>query len=222
MLEPQTLRFLSELSQNNNKPWFDAHRKDYEAARIDFQNFIQLIIDDLQRTDATITGIAARDCLFRINRDVRFSKDKSPYKSNMGASIKRGGKKSAFAGYYFHLEPGKSFIGGGLWMPEAAQLKAVRQEIDYSWEEFQNIIQAKDFKSAFGDLYRDAEIALITMPKGYEKNHPAIEYLKLKSFFAEASVTDAELTTAALHKKTIGVFKTVYPLLSFINRTIEQ
>ncbi len=129
MLEPQTLRFLSLLKENNNKPWFDAHRPQYEAAKIDFQNFIQLVIDDLQRTDTTITGTTARECLFRINRDIRFSNDKTPYKTNMGASIKRGGRKSGFAGYYFHVEPGKSFIGGGLWLPDAAALKAVRQEI---------------------------------------------------------------------------------------------
>ena len=123
MLEPQTLKFLSLLKKNNNKPWFDAHRAQYEAAKIDFQNFIQLVIEDLQRTDTTIAGLLAKDCLFRINRDIRFAKDKTPYKSNMGASLKRGGRKSLFAGYYFHCEPGKSFIGGGLWMPDAAAAK---------------------------------------------------------------------------------------------------
>lgn len=222
MLEPQTLRFLTQLSQNNHKPWFDAHRSEYEAARIDFQNFIQLVIDDLQRTDATLAGIAARDCLFRIARDVRFSKDKSPYKINFAASIKRGGKKSPFAGYYFHLEPGKSLVGGGLWMPEAPQLKAVRQEIDYCWEEFQKIIQAPDFKTTYGDLYRSPETELITTPKGYEKDHPAIQYLKLKSFFVETSFTDAALTTSGLHTKTVAVFKTVYPLIAFLNRAVDN
>jgi uncharacterized protein (TIGR02453 family) len=134
MLEPQTLKFLADLGRNNNKPWFDEHRAQYEAARIDFQNFITLLIADLQRTDPGIGGLTARDCLFRINRDVRFSNDKSPYKPNMGASIKSGGRKSPFAGYYFHLEPGKSFVGGGLWMPDAEALKKVRQEIYYNRE----------------------------------------------------------------------------------------
>jgi uncharacterized protein (TIGR02453 family) len=221
MLEPQTLRFLSSLEQNNNKPWFDSNRVAYEAARIDFQNFIQLVIDDLQRTDTTIAGISARDCLFRINRDVRFSKDKRPYKSNMGASIKRGGKKSPFAGYYFHLEGGKSFVGGGLWMPEAAQLKAVRQEIDYCWDEFKSLVEASGFKQTFGDLWRSPETELVTTPKGYEKDHPAINYLKFKSFIAETPVSDAELTSAALHKKTVAAFKTLHPLICFLNRTVE-
>lgn len=146
MLEPQTIKYLSGLKKNNNKNWFDAHRPQYEAAKIDFQNFIELVIQDLQRTDTTITGIVAKDCLFRMNRDVRFSKDKTPYKSNMGASIKIGGKKSLLAGYYFHCEPGSSFIGGGLWMPDAPQVQKVRQEIDYNWEEFQAILKNKGFK----------------------------------------------------------------------------
>ncbi len=221
MLEPQTLRFLSQLKKNNNKPWFDAHRAQYEAARIDFQNFIQLVIDDLQRRDATITGMQARDCLFRLNRDIRFSKDKTPYKIAFGASIKREGKKSVYAGYYFHLEPGKSFVGGGLWMPEPAHIKALRQEIDYNWPEFQQIISAKKFKSIYGDVYKSADVSLVKMPKGYEANHPAIEYLKLKSFIAEALVVDAELTTAALHKKTIAAFDALQPFLYFINRSLQ-
>ena len=139
MLEPQTLKFLTQLKNNNNKPWFDAHRAQYEAARIDFSNFIQLVIDAVQKTDTTITGLMSKDCMFRINRDIRFSNDKTPYKAHFGASIKRGGRKSPFTGYYFHLEPGASFVGGGMWMPEAPALKNMRQEIDYNWDEFNTI-----------------------------------------------------------------------------------
>src|SRR5918993_1798864 len=149
MLEPQTLRFLKGLKKNNNKPWFDANRAQDEAARIDFQNFIQLVIDAFGKTELSIAGQTARSCLFRINRDVRFSKDKSPYKANFGASIKPGGRKSGLSGYYFHLEPGASFIGGGLWMPEPANVKKVRQEIDYNWNEFQSIIAAKGFQNVY-------------------------------------------------------------------------
>jgi uncharacterized protein (TIGR02453 family) len=206
MLEPQTLKFLSLLKKNNNKPWFDAHRAQYEAARIDYSNFIQLVIDALQKTDTTITGLTARDCLFRINRDIRFSKDKTPYKANFGASIKLGGRKSPFAGYYFHLEPGQSFIGGGLWMPEAPALKNMRQEIDYNWDEFQSILQEKNFKKTYSDLYKGSEVSLSVMPKGYAKDHEAINYLKLKSFIAETKLADEELTKGSLHKKTIAAF----------------
>jgi uncharacterized protein (TIGR02453 family) len=133
------------------------------------------VIDDLGRKDTTIAGLQARDCLFRINRDIRFSNDKTPYKvANFGASIKREGKKSPYAGYYFHLEPGRSFAGGGLWMPEPATVKAVRQEIDYNWEEFQNLITAKTFKSVYGDVYQGSDVSLSKAPKGYEPEHPAI------------------------------------------------
>jgi uncharacterized protein (TIGR02453 family) len=222
MLEPQTLKFLKELKKNNNKPWFDAHRAQYEAARIDFANFIELVIDDLQRTDTTITGLSGKECMFRINRDVRFAKDKTPYKISLGASIKRGGKKSPFAGYYFHLEPdGKSFIGGGMWVPEAGALKNVRQEIDYNWEEFKDIISANDFVKTCGDIYKGKDQSLTTVPKGYERDNPAIDYLKLKSFIAETRIGDEELTKATLHKKTVAVFRSLQPLLDFINRTIE-
>jgi uncharacterized protein (TIGR02453 family) len=220
MLEPQTLKFLTGLKKNNNKPWFDAHRAQYEAARIDFQNFIQLVIDALAKSDLSIAGQTARECLFRINRDVRFSKDKAPYKTNFGASIKPGGRKSGLAGYYFHLEPGNSFIGGGLWMPESAQVKNVRQEIDYNWDELQNILTSKSFKSVYDDIYKGADVSLSTTPKGYEKDHPAIAYLKLKCFIAETRVSDEEVTKATLHKKTVTAFETLQPFLAFINRSL--
>ena len=221
MLEPQTIKFLKALKKNNNKPWFDAHRPQYEAARIDFSNFIQLVINDLQRHDTTITGLTSKECMFRINRDIRFSKDKTPYKSNFGASIKRGGRKSGFAGYYFHCEPGQSFIGGGLWMPEAADLKKLRQEIDYNWDEFQSILKERNFKKVYGDVFKNAEVSLSTMPKGYEKDNPAASYLKLKSLIAETSVSDEELIKASLHKKTVTAYLALKPLLDFINRSLE-
>ena len=221
MIEPQTLKFLSQLKKNNNKPWFDAHRAQYEAARIDFTNFIQLVIDALQKTDTTITGITAKDSQFRINRDIRFSKDKRPYKENFGAFIARGGKKSIYAGYYFHLAPGNSFAGGGLWQPEPANLKKVRQEIDYNWEEFQSIVKNKTFKKTFGDLYKGEDMSLKRMPKGYEEDHPAIGYLKLQSLIAETTFTDDELTKGTLHKKTLSAFQALQPLLNFINRSLE-
>ena len=221
MLEPQTSKFLSQLKKNNNKPWFDAHRAQYEAARIDFSNFIQLVIDAVQKSDTTITGLTAKDCQFRINRDIRFSKDKRPYKENFGAFICRGGKKSIYAGYYFHLAPGNSFIGGGLWHPEPENLKKVRQEIDYNWEEFQSILKNKTFKKIYGDLYKGEDESLSRMPKGYEEDNPAIDYLKLKSLIAETTIADEDLTKATLHKKTVTAFEALQPLLNFINRSLD-
>jgi uncharacterized protein (TIGR02453 family) len=221
MLEPQTLRFLSQLKKNNNKSWFDAHRAQYEAARIDFSNFIQLVIEALQKTDTTIAGLTSRDCMFRINRDIRFAKDKSPYKTGFGAIIKPGGKKSIYAGYYFHCAPGNSFAGGGLWMPEVKELKKIRQEIDYTWEEFQSILKEKKFKRTYKDIYEGNDIKLSTVPKGFEKDNPAIEYLKLKCFIAEAKITDEELTRSSLHRKTLTCFEALQPLLRYINRSLD-
>ena len=222
MLQPQTLKFLSQLKKNNNKPWFDAHRGQYEAARIDFSNFVQLVIDALQKTDTTITGLTAKECQFRINRDVRFSKDKRPYKENFGAFICRGGKKSIYAGYYFHLAPGNSFIGGGLWMPEPDNLKKVRQEIDYNWDEFQSILKNKNFKKIYSDLLKTGDLSLSRMPKGYEEDNPASDYLKLKSLIAETKFADEDLTKSSLHKKTVGAFETLQPFLNFINRSLDS
>jgi uncharacterized protein (TIGR02453 family) len=221
MLEPQTLKFLSQLKKNNNKHWFDTHRPQYEAARIDFSNFIQLVIDAVQKTDTTITGLNAKDCQFRINRDIRFSKDKRPYKENFGAFMARGGKKSIYAGYYFHLAPGNSFAGGGLWMPEPVNLKKVRQEIDYNWEEFHSILKIKNFKKNFGDLYKGEDVSLKRMPKGYEESNPAIEYLKLQSLIAETKIADEDLTKSTLHKKTVSAFEALQPVLNFINRSLD-
>src|SRR5687767_655728 len=128
MLQASTIKFLKDLAKNNNKPWFDKHRTAYDAARIDFASFIQNVIDQHAKNDATIKPLVAKDCMFRINRDIRFSKDKTPYKKNFAASINKGGRKSMLAGYYFHLEPGQTFVGGGVYQPMPEELKKLRQE----------------------------------------------------------------------------------------------
>jgi len=220
MLQPSTLKFLKDLRKNNTKPWFDSHRKEYEAAKIDFMSFIQTVIDMQAKNDSTIKSIVAKDCMFRINRDIRFSKDKSPYKTNMGAYINRGGKKSLFGGYYFHCEPGKSFVGGGLWMPMPPELSKVRQEIDYNLAGFKKILSAKKFKSIYTDISRDDEYVLTRVPKGYEPTNPAAEYLKMKSFVALSNLPDPDLTSKVLVKKTSAAFEALRPLIEFINQAI--
>ncbi|MCW3117585.1 MAG: hypothetical protein JWM28_1667 [Chitinophagaceae bacterium] len=220
MLLVSTLKFLKDLKKNNNKPWFDAHRKEYENAKADFAGFIDELIKKHGKKDETISHLKAKDCMFRINRDVRFSKDKSPYKCNMGAYINRGGKKSLFGGYYFHCEPGKSFVGGGLWMPMPSELHKIRQEIDYNLSDFKKIVESKKFKSVYHTVSRDAEYTLSRIPKGYEADNPAAEYLKLKSVVATASVPDSTLTSKELSKKITTAFETLQPLLEFINHAI--
>jgi uncharacterized protein (TIGR02453 family) len=221
MLQSSTIKFLKDLSKNNNKPWFDANRKQYENAKTDFAGFIQTIIDKHGKQDDSIAHLKAKDCMFRINRDVRFSKDKSPYKNNMGAYINKGGKKSLFGGYYFHCQPGQSFVGGGLWMPMPPELAKVRQEIDYNFDSFKKIIGSKKFKAVYSDLSRDAEYILTRVPKGYEADNPAAEYLKLKSFVTMIPVKDAALNSKDLSKKVLTAFEALQPLLKFINQSIE-
>src|SRR5215467_2809578 len=165
-----TLQFLKNLKKNNNKPWFDSHRDQYDQAREDFSNFVQELIDRQSKNDPSIGSLKAKDCIFRINRDIRFSKDKTPYKTNMGASINRGGKKSIFAGYYFHCEPGESFVGGGIWMPMPPELKKVRQEVDYCFDEFKKILISKKFKTVYGDLHKGDDMRLSKVPQGFEKD----------------------------------------------------
>ena len=221
MLQPSTIKFLKDLKKNNNKPWFDAHRPQYETAKQDFAEFIQLLIDKQGTKDNTIVSMKAKECMFRINRDVRFAKDKSPYKSNFGASIIKGGKKSIFAGYYFHCEPGQSFAGGGMYIPTPEDLKKIRQEIDYNLVDFKKIIGSKKFKAIFGDLDRSDEFLLSRVPKGYESDNPAAEYLKLKSFITFVSLSDKDLTSKVLVKKTLEAFETLQPLLNFLNEAVE-
>lgn len=221
MLQLTTLKFLKDLAKHNDKPWFEAHRQAYEAARNDFESLIETILKNYAPKDEDLVTLKVKECLFRINRDVRFAKDKSPYKNNMGASINRGGKKSIFAGYYFHCQPGESFVGGGLWMPQAAETKKIRQEIDYCLEEFKTIVGSKKFKSVYGELEKTEAYSLVNIPKGYEKDNPAAEYIKLKSWIATRNLTDVELTSKGLVKIVIDAFDALRPLVKFINRAIE-
>ncbi|MEJ7737834.1 MAG: DUF2461 domain-containing protein [Chitinophagaceae bacterium] len=221
MLHTSTLLFLKKIKSNNNKQWFEGHRADYEAAKNDFEKFVQSILDAHSKKDDDITTLKAKECMFRINRDVRFSKDKSPYKTNMGASLNRGGKKSVFAGYYLHCEPGQSFAGGGLWMPMPEDTKKLRQEIDYCYAEFKEIVSSKPFIKVYGDLNKDPEYSLVNIPKGYDKTNPAAEYLKLKSWVAMKKITDGELTSRQLKQHVLEAFETLQPLVKFINRAIE-
>lgn len=223
MLQSSTFKFLKDLKKNNTKEWFDKNRKAYEAAKSDFLETVQSVIDKFGKKDETIASLKAKDCVFRINRDVRFSKDKSPYKTNMGASINKAGKKAWHtAGYYFHFEPGSSFVGGGLYMPEPEILKKVRQEIDYNFNDFKKIISSKKFASVYNDLSTGEDMKLSRPPKDYQADNPAIEYIKLKSFIAMTSVTDAELTDKNLVKKITDSFEALKPLIDFLNHATEE
>jgi len=222
MLQKSTLEFLTQLRTNNNKIWFDTHREEYQNARVDFANFIDNTITEVSKKDHSIQHLKSKDCMFRINRDIRFSKNKDPYKSNFGAFLVAGGKKSTLAGYYFHLEPGLSFAGGGLWMPAAEQLQKVRQEIDYNLTDFKKIINNKTFKEIYGELTAESGQKLTRVPKGYEADNPAAEYLKFKSFVAMRGISDIELTSKNLSKNILKAFYTLQPLIYFLNEGINS
>jgi uncharacterized protein (TIGR02453 family) len=220
MLQPTTIKFLQDLQKNNNKPWFEANRNIYEAAKTDLQNMVAALIPAIARFDEPIGSLAVKDCTFRINRDVRFSKNKSPYKSNMAAYFSRGGKKASGAGYYFHCEPGKSYAAGGFYSPTPPDLAKIRQEIDYSFGEWKKVITHKTFKKYFPAGVNGMEL-LIRPPKGYDENNPAIEYLKMKHFIVSHPFSDAELQSKTLVKEVSKVFETMKPMIDFLNRAVE-
>lgn len=180
MISSQTIQFLKELKDNNNKTWFDAHRNRYAKAREEVLLLVEHWIAEMSGIDPTIANLKASQCLFRINRDVRFSKNKDPYKTNMGAFITPGGKNAGMAGYYLHIEPGQFFFGAGSYMPESSALAKIRQEIDYNYTTFKAILEDKNFSLYFKDLDRD--FSLQRAPKGFDEDNMAIGYIKLKSF----------------------------------------
>lgn len=213
------LQFLKQLSQNNNKPWFDENRKNYEECKAEFIDKVDSFIKSCEKFDQDIVGLESKKCIFRINKDVRFSKDKSPYKSNFGASINPGGKKSMLPGYYLHIEPGKSFLAGGCYQPMPDVLAAIRQEIDYNADEFKKILNHKDFKNYFKAL--SDEDKLKTAPKGYDKNHPEIALLQHKHFIAIHHLTDAQVKDNNFEKHVGLVFKAMLPLNQFLRNVMN-
>jgi uncharacterized protein (TIGR02453 family) len=220
MLEPSTLHFLRNLSKNNNKNWFDENRSAYETAKSNFGHLVGELIHKIGAFDEPIGHLKTSDCTFRINRDVRFSKDKRPYKSNLAASFSAGGKKALVAGYYFHLEPGQSFAGGGYYTPMPPELAKIRQEIDYNFEEWKQIISNKSFKKRFpGSL--ESEGSLVRPPKGYDEENPAIRFLKMKSFIVTHPFTDIEIAGKRVVQEITETFKAMKPMIDFLNRAIE-
>lgn len=219
MLQKSSFEFLKNLALNNHKEWMDAHRKEYETAKEDFKIVVSAIINGLQEIGMDTTALTASNCIFRMNRDIRFAIDKSPYKTNFGAAFSPHGRKAQEPGYYLHVEPGKSFVGGGMWMPDAAQLKKIRQEIDYNFADFQIIISDKKFKSLFHQIEGPK---LIRAPKNYAADHPALEYLKLKSYTVGVALTDAQLCKKDAVEKVLEVFRTMKPFIDFLNTALDE
>lgn len=218
MVQPTTIEFLKELKSNNSKSWFDQNRKRYDIMKSDYISLAGRILEQMKDIDPSLDMVTAKDCIFRINRDVRFSADKSPYKTNLGIALHPGGKMFNLAAYYLHIEPGQSFIGGGLWMPEAPLLSKVRKEIHYFYHDLVDILNNPLYKKTFGSLDVEDGQKLTRPPKGYEAEDPAIEFLKLKSFTASTPLPDEMLTSDKLVGHIIDTFTILKPLIGFINR----
>jgi len=217
LISKATLDFLSDLKRNNYKEWFQMNRARYEEAKTNYLAFIQEIIDEISKFDPLLKGLEAKSCTYRINRDIRFSNDKTPYKTHMGAFIVPGGKNNGdrLAGYYLHIEPGgNSMIAGGAYMPPAPWLSAIRVNIDDNGERLMKIIREKEFIRYFGGIEGEK---LKSAPKGYPRDHPYIELLKLKSFLASRIIPDKDITSDKLSGMVITGCRIMKPLNDFLN-----
>lgn len=213
------LEFLTELQANNHRTWFDENRKRYDLAKAEFELFVGELINRIGVYDKSIAGQEAKKCTFRIYKDVRFAKDKTPYKNNMGAYLVDGGKKSPKAGYYLHVQPGASFIAGGLWMPTTAMLRAARQEIAYNTGDFKNIVENPELKKIFGNF--DAE-ELKKHPKEFLEFEDAQPYMRYKHFVLSKKFNDKEICNKNFINTLDNSYKQLFPLIQFLNTAISD
>ncbi|WP_235925780.1 DUF2461 domain-containing protein [Pontibacter burrus] len=219
-IDKTTLQFLNELSKNNNREWFAQNKPRYEAARKNYLAFLDEMLEHMVTFEPAAIGQKGKDLVFRIYRDVRFSNDKRPYKDHFGAYVAEGGRKSILPGYYLHLAGNNnSFLAGGLWMPPAGYLKAVRQEIDYSLDEFKRIVEAPDFKKKYGNIEGEQ---LKTTPKGYDKDNPAIEYLRFKSWNATMPLPDKIVLSNNFMDVLLQGFKDLKPFNDFLSAPLKE
>lgn len=213
------LDFLNELKDHNEKEWMEANRKYYQQAREEFKKLTGYILEALKPHDPGLEGVSVSDCIFRINRDIRFSADKTPYKNWMSAVIAEGGRHSLSAIYYLHLQPqNESRVAGGMYQPAGEQLRKIRQEVDYNAAELKQIVSEAGFQEHFGQIQGEK---LSRAPKGYPADHPNIELLKLKSFIAMESFTDEEVIQDDFAAKVIESYRIVQPFNDYLNVAIS-
>jgi uncharacterized protein (TIGR02453 family) len=214
------LQFLGELKQNNTREWFAENKQKYEKANKSLLTLVEELIPVVQRIDSSIGALSAKDCVFRIYRDTRFSPDKTPYKTNMGAYFARGGRKSIYAGYYMHLEPGNSMLAGGIWMPEPEALKRIRQEIYYNSAEFKSLLESKSFKDYFGTLSEEGKLK--NPPRDFPADFPDIDLLKNKNFTMFHSLNDEAVYSEDFPKIFSKVFEAMKPVNEFLNKAFKE
>ena len=215
-LKNQTLKFLKDLSKNNNREWFNENKEKYVEANQNVLEFVSELLEKMGSFDAEIPKLDPKKTLFRIYRDTRFSKDKSPYKTNFGASINGIGKKDGGAGYYLHISPGACFLAAGVYMCDPKQLKKIRQEISVNADEFNGIFSDKNFKK-----FEFNNEKLSRVPQGFEKDDPMAEFLKMKHMVVSVNLKDEDLMKEDSVKMCVDEFKKMSKFVEFLNASIE-
>ena len=212
--------FLKGLAKNNNREWFEKNKGQYLESKEQFEKFVAALLQETIKFQPELKGLDPKKLTFRIYRDVRFSKDKSPYKTNMGATFSPGAKTMNRPGYYMHIEPGnKSFVAGGLYMAEPADVNRVRQEIDYNGKKLEAIFKSTAFKKYYNGF--DVFDQLKKAPKGYAPDHKYVEWLKLKSFIVTHYFKDTEVLHKDFLKNVASAFKTMKPFNDFLGEAIS-
>lgn len=211
-------QFLIDLKFNNNRPWFNENKDRYLSAKKDFDAFVDELIPLLKKQDSSIDVSTAKECVFRIYRDARFSKNKEPYKTNFGAFISKGGRKSPYAGYYIHFEPDNSYIGGGIYMPQAPVLKSIRMSIFEDSTAYKKIIHNKKFTQLFPEIYGQP---LKMAPKGFPKDFKDIDLLKNKHYAVTRPIGNDFWFNENTSKNILITFKTQAKFNQFLNHAVE-
>lgn len=211
----QIMDFLSSLKQNNSREWFNDNKKYFEQNRDEFLEFVSYLIGKIETFDKDIIRVEPKKSMYRIYRDVRFSKDKTPYKTHFGAYICKAGRTSGNPGYYLHIEPDQnSIIGGGLYHPMPDVLLKIRQEIDYNGDKLVNILNKDSLKKRVS-IYQDDKLK--RKPKGYEEDNPYIEWLKMKSFLLLENISDKAVLNKSYSDNIVSGFREMYPFIKFLN-----
>ena len=213
-MQSSTLQFLRNLEKNNNREWFNENKTLYQEAQQDVISFVEKLIEEMADFDEEMGKLEAKKSVFRIYRDTRFSKDKTPYKTNFGAGLGMG-KGNKISGYYLHIEPGKSFLAGGVYKPEPSVLKTIRQEISAFGDEFLEILERDEFRNYFRGL--SVEDKLKKVPQGFEKDDKMAEFLKLKHYIVTHPVSDEQLLNENAAKEFAKIYKAMKPLNDFLN-----
>lgn len=207
--------FLNTLSQNNNREWFHLHKKEYEASHGIMIHYAESLLSEMRKQD-DIETMSGKKSLFRIYRDVRFSKDKLPYKTSWSGSFKRA-TNALRGGYYYHIEPGNTFIIGGFFGPNPADLKHIRSHIDQDDTALRNILESEAIRSYFGSLLGEQ---VKTAPKGFPKDHPAIDLLRYKQFMLKHKFSDKEVLANGFHKKMSLGFQQLLPFFDVMSEIL--